>query len=881
MDLEDPRLLELVVTILDDPSVDWEKIEASAADSGERRLILWLRSVRRIAEVHRKDHSIEKDPSHGAMLDASEGSPRREPGLNTPEGPIPEVKLSHEDSTVIARAASRATNQIGGFRIIRKLGEGGMGVVYEAEQQNPKRPVALKVIRGGGHVDDNHVRMFRREVQTLARLKHPGIAAIYESGHTEDGQHFFAMELVRGETLGEYCKRRAPEGALSPVEVKERLALFRKICDAVNYAHQRGVIHRDLKPANILVQRDARMAPATGSSSLAAVSDIKILDFGLARITDSDVAVSTVLTDLGSVQGTIPYMSPEQVRGNPDEIDLRTDVYSLGVVLYEMLAGQLPLDVQRVQLPEAVRIICEESPKPLVKTWRGTRRLDADLQTIVHKAIEKEPARRYQSAAALAEDLQRYVTDQPILARPPSAAYQLRKLVARHKAPVAFVVALFAVLAAFAVVMTTQAGRIARERDRANREAESAKQVSEFLVSLFKVSDPSEARGNTITAREILDRASARIAHELQDQPLVQARMMSTIGKVDGGLGLVKEAVPLLEEALRIREKILGTNHPDVAQSLYDLAFSRDTEQAASDEDALALLRRSLEIREKVLGPDHPDVAYSLWAIGTTLIFQGDYRAARPLLERAQAIFEKKLGPDDIGVAWCLTDIAQGLIWVGDCASARPRFERALKIKEKILEPDSPDVAVGLADVGWVLTLLGDYGTARPYLERSLAICEKVLPSDHGMTAEVLTYLSECLHLMHEDLKAKPLLERASAIQEKEMLSPRDLARTFGRTQNCLALVLTDLGEITRAEECFKHALAMREKVLGPNDLDVALSLEGYAVLLRKTGRAAEAASLEARAQAIRAALRNVEEPGTTRKGPDLESGGSHARGAK
>jgi tetratricopeptide (TPR) repeat protein len=527
-----------------------------------------------------------------------------------------------------------------------------------------------------------------------------------------------------------------------------------------------------------------------------------------------------------------------------------------------MLAGQLPLDVQRVQLPEAVRIICEEPPKPLVKTWRGTRRLDPDLQTIVHKAIEKEPARRYQSAAALAEDLQRYLTDQPILARPPSAAYQLRKLVARHKAPVAFVVVLFAVLAAFAVVMTVQAGRIARERDRANLEAESAKQVSEFLVSLFKVSDPSEARGNTITAREILDRASTRIAHELQDQPLVQARMLGTIGKVDWSLGLAKQAVPLLEEALRIREKILGPNHLDVAQSLYDLAGTRDVE------GHLTLLRRSLEIREKALGPDHPDVAYSLWAIGTTVLVakKGGYQAARLALERAQTIFEKKLGPDDIGVAWCLTDIANGMMAVGDYAGARPLFERALRIKEKKLASDSPDVACGLMNVGWVLTLQGQYETARPILERGLAIFEKVLPADAGWISESCTDLGICLHHMHKDLEAKPFLERAVAIQEK--WDPAEPAPDPDRTAqplSSLAVVLTELGETARAEACFKRAL-----LLPPDKielLEVASSLEGYAALLHKTGRAAEAAPLEARAQAIRAAQRKVEEPGTTRKG--------------
>jgi serine/threonine protein kinase len=230
-------------------------------------------------------------------------------------------------------------------------------------------------------------------------------------------------------------------------------------------------------------------------------------------------------------------MSPEQVRGHTDEIDLRSDVYSLGVILYELISSQLPLEVQRLALPEAMRVICEEPPQPLTRTYSGTRKLDTDLVTIVAKALEKEPGRRYQSAAALSEDLQRHLTDRPILARPPSATYQFRKLVARHKAPFVFIAALIVLLLGFAVTMTIQAGRIEKERDRANlerdranREAGTAKTVSEFLVGLFQVSDPGEARGRTVTAKEILDTGAAKIETELSGEPLTQARLMGTMG---------------------------------------------------------------------------------------------------------------------------------------------------------------------------------------------------------------------------------------------------------------------------------------------------------------------------------------------------------------
>jgi serine/threonine protein kinase len=314
-------------------------------------------------------------------------------------------------------------HQLGDYRIIRLLGQGGMGVVYEAEQQNPKRRVALKVVRGGSFVDETTLRMFQREIHTLAHLQHPGIASIYESGRTDDGQHFFAMELVAGPTLAEWLTKREHDQGGSSTEIKLRLALFRKICEAVVYAHNRGVTHRDLKPANILVVDDSADALNSGTST---VPDIKILDFGLARITDSDLSATSIVTDVGTIAGTLPYMSPEQTRGNPDEVDIRTDVYSLGVILYEMLTGQLPYELGRAALHEIARVICEEPPRSLSDSWAGGRKPDTDIETIVRKTLEKGPSRRYQSVLALVEDVDRYLSGQPILARPPSRLSDFR-----------------------------------------------------------------------------------------------------------------------------------------------------------------------------------------------------------------------------------------------------------------------------------------------------------------------------------------------------------------------------------------------------------------------------------------------------------------------
>src|SRR6266850_1200500 len=329
---------------------------------------------------------------------------------------------------------SASGSTIGPYRVVREIGRGGMGVVYEAEQKSPRRPVALKVILGGRHVDAEAVRMFRRETDSLARLKHPSIAAIYESGSTEEGQHYFAMELVQGISLSEFLDEKGT--ARSQADVRLRLVLFRKICAAVAYAHQRGVIHLDLKPSNILVLE----------SPGGEVPEIKVLDFGLARITDPDAQGATAVTAFGRVQGTLPYMSPEQVRGRRDEVDVRSDVYALGVILYRMLTGRLPYDLDGLEITEAARIVCEETPRPLRSAEGGEARFDHDLTVIALKALEKEPARRYSGVAALEEEVARYLDGRPILARPPSAVYQIRKLVGRHKIPFAAAAALLVLL---------------------------------------------------------------------------------------------------------------------------------------------------------------------------------------------------------------------------------------------------------------------------------------------------------------------------------------------------------------------------------------------------------------------------------------------------
>jgi serine/threonine protein kinase/WD40 repeat protein len=381
---------------------------------------------------------------------------------------------------------------IGAYRVLGPLGEGGMAVVFEAEQQRPRRHVALKVVRGDIFLDEQQLRMFQREVEALARLKHPSIAAIYESGRTPGGRPFFAMELVRGETLHAYLQSRPRPDTRA--ELRHRLEMFREICQAVSYAHQRGVIHRDLKPSNVIV---------TGARD-GGQPEIKILDFGLARLTDADLSASA-MTQVGVIKGTLPYMSPEQIRGDPREIDVRSDVYSLGVILFEMLTGDRPYDTRDRSMIEAARVICEEPPRLLRRSWTGAWPLDDDLETLTGKALEKEPDRRYDSAAALSEDVTRYLDAQPILARPPSARYQLRKFVQRRPG-----IAWGLVVALVALVGGAVAAAVF-----AVHEARRSASLQRFAYrTLIQSSTEALEQGDRLRARELL--LSERVPAELR-----------------------------------------------------------------------------------------------------------------------------------------------------------------------------------------------------------------------------------------------------------------------------------------------------------------------------------------------------------------------------
>jgi serine/threonine protein kinase len=762
---------------------------------------------------------------------------------------------------------------VAGYRILSVLGEGGMGIVYEAEQQSPRRHVALKVIRGGRFVDDARVRMFQREADTLARLEHPNIGAIHETGRTDDGQHYFAMELVRGKTLGAYLRGRTPSHGLAPSEVRFRLALFGTIADAVHYAHQRGVIHRDLKPSNIVLAEEARGAPTREGTP-----EVKVLDFGLARITDADVQAS-IVSEVGVIKGTLPYMSPEQARGNPAGIDVRTDVYSLGVILYEMLSGRLPKEIPSGSVPEALRVISEGSPRPLREVFRGTKRLDPDVETICHKALALAPEERYASAAALAEDVENHLSNQPIHARPPSTVYLLRKLVGRHRLGVAFAATVAVLLVAAAVTATIQARRIAAE-------ARTAAEVSDFLIGLFDSVDPFQARGTSVTARQILDRGSTRIVEELTEQPEVQARLLGTIGWVYRQLGLYRDAIPLIERSLAIRRNILrgaenaevallvgrlgylqvetgdwkaarenleraiairerldGPESPGVAAFLMDLGdLSR---QEGRLDEALQHQERALAIRRQAFGEEHPDVAFSLQCLGMVHVARREYEEGTSCLERALAVRQRTLGEDHPHVASSLAWLARAVDGQGDLEHARVLAQQALEIRERTQGADHPFVAYSLDHLASIAQRQGDHAGALECAERALRILDGALDPDHADIATALGRVETARYRSGDVSGALAAAQRRVAVLE----------RRYGESDRRLISALSNLGsfrsetgDLAGAESALERSLSIAEAAYGPSDVRLCLSLVNVGDALYRLGRLEDARRHEERA---------------------------------
>jgi serine/threonine protein kinase/Tfp pilus assembly protein PilF len=708
--------------------------------------------------------------------------------------------------------------RIADYEIKGVLGEGGMGIVYEAQQEDPKRLVALKVIRSGPFIDEQHIKMFRREEIALAKLKHPGIAAIYEAGRTDEGQHFFAMELVRGVPLDEYL------GKVETGDVDFRLRLFLKICSAISYAHQSGIIHRDLKPSNILIQTPAGNGDEVKPRS---EPDAKVLDFGLAKITDADVTMVSVATVEGRVQGTLAYMSPEQARGDTEAVDLRTDVYALGVILYEMLTGERPYSLHPVLIPQAVRTICDEDP---TRPSSHSRTLRGDLEVIILKALEKEPTRRYQSVAALADDIERYLSGQPILARPPSAMYHLRKLVARHKAPFAAAAVIFLLAIAFGITMLFMFQAQRRERDRAETEARKAKRISEFMWGVFMSPDPWGGKRD-ITVREVLDKEAAKVEEEFADDPELRAGLLTTIGNCYKSLGLYEEAVRYLEAALKSRQERFGGHHPRIALGLNILGHALIEKGDLAKAESTFV--RALQMGRQVLDEDDPLTADIAGNLAQVTGRQGRWEEAVSLYREVIAMRKRVLPEDHPDVARSLNNLAATLYQLDRHAEAEPLYREALSVYTGIHGERHPDVASITDNLARVLGNLGKVEEAESLHLRALGVRKDVLGEGHPYVAISYNNLGTNLAIQDRLDEAEIAYRRSVSVC---LGAYGDVHPRMGLAMANLALTMHQAGKYDSAEVWYRSAIDIQEEILDTEHPHLNATREGLATLMIDTG---------------------------------------------
>jgi serine/threonine protein kinase len=745
-----------------------------------------------------------------------------------------------QDAETLADA--RDTNQtdhsrlrvLGPYRLIRKIGEGGMGQVWLAEQTAPlQRQVALKLIRAGIY-DDSLLQRFLSERQSLAIMNHPGIAKVFDAGASPEGQPYFVMEYVAGFPITDYCDQKQ-------LTVRERLALFIQVCDAVQHAHQKAVIHRDLKPANILVvEVDGKATP-------------RIIDFGVAK-TISPLAPGDTLQSLGGFVGTPGYMSPEQTDPAVKDIDTRTDVYSLGVVLYVLLTGTLPLYVdpgKKQSLDEALRQVREKDPPspstrvgaspqtaPALAESRGTKpyhlvsQLRGDLDWITMKALEKDRARRYGTTSEFAADIGHYLRGEPVVARPASAGYRLRKYLLRHRLGVGAAAIVVALLAAFAGTEWIQLRRITRERDRADR-------IAEFMTGMFKVSDPSEARGNKISAREILDKASNDVGSSLSKDPEMRANMMFVMGTVYQNLGIYSRAQSLFEQAAEIQRRSLGPDHSDTLKTLNSLAQVLGREGKYADAEKIA--RQSVEAMRRVLGPRHPDTIKAVSGLAAILEAEGKYPEAEKLARGALDDAQSQLGPDNRDTFKYRNNLATVLDSMARFAEAEALFRQNAAIGRRTFGPDHPFTLNAENNVASCLANQGQPAEAEKIQRSLLDIERRVYGPEHPETLSAISNLGNYLSDQGQYPEAEAV-QREALDGLRRVVGPEN-PETL-RTMLNLVNSISEQGRYAEAEKLQLETIELERRISGPDHPSTALGVYNLACIKALAGEKEEAFTL-------------------------------------
>ena len=745
-----------------------------------------------------------------------------------------------------ATVAAKVPSTIGSYRIIRLLGEGGMGAVYEAEQDQPRRRVALKVIKSGW-ADRELLRRFELESQTLGRLHHPGIAQIYEAGAAETSfgsQPFFAMEIIHGKPLIEYAEAKH-------LNTRQRLALMIQICEAVEHAHQRGIIHRDLKPGNILMEENGQP---------------KILDFGLARVTDGDMQ-ATRQTDMGQLLGTLAYMSPEQVTADPLALDTRSDVYALGVILYELLAGRLPYELSR-HVYEVVRTIQQVDPKPLSSINRAYR---GDIETIAARALEKDKTRRYGSAAELAADIRRYLEDRPIAAKPASTSYQLRKFARRNKVLVTGTFAVFLTLIVGVVVSTWQAVRARRAEVRAQAETATAQAVVDFLqndllaqASANKQAGPKTKPDPDLKVRTALDRAAERIEGKFAKQPEVEAEIRQTIGQTYYDLGLYPEGRKQLEQALLLRRRVLGPDNPKTIETMLSLGLTALMQDKYAEAEEID--NRALEISRRVLGPENPVTLKCTSAVVKLYLAQHKAAQTEALAKQALEISRRVLGPEHPDTLYAAGNLAASYAGQGKYAQDAALLAPVLEISRRVLGPEHPETLNYMRGLSYAYLMQGKEALADEMDQQLLQILRRDLGPEHPATLTALYNVTAGDLREGKNAEAEELARDALEIKRR-IFGPED-RRTLNSMRQ-LAEAYQGQGRYAEAEELDAKVLEIGRRLQGPEDRTLD-TMDDLADVYRLEGKYAQAEALYSQTLDIQRRVLGADNPATFSAGEQM-----------
>ncbi len=727
---------------------------------------------------------------------------------------------------------------IGNYKLVQLIGEGGFGTVYLAEQQQPvRRQVALKIIKLG--MDTRQIiARFDAEKQALAMMDHPNIARVFDAGATDTGRPYFVMEYVQGVPITQFCD----EHNLSP---RQRLELFATVCAAVQHAHQKGIIHRDIKPSNVLVSmQDAKPVA-------------KVIDFGIAKATESRLTEQTMFTEDRQLIGTPQYMSPEQADIGSRDIDTRADIYSLGVLLYELLAGKPPFEPERLRsaaFHEIQRIIREEDP-PLPSAKLGVSKLAkairGDLDWIVMRAMDKDRTRRYETASGLAEDLRRHLVDEPIVARPPSTLYQLGKFARRNKALVGGIAAVIVVLSAGVMTSTYFAFRAQRERkvavanralaeqqrQVAENERQKAEAVTRFLTEdLLASASPEQTRGREVSVREMLDAASRQIQDQFANSPATEASVRSTLGQTYMTLGRPDLAIEHVTKALELTRKERGEDNPDTLTALNRLAgVYRATGKLSEAEPIYAQI---LAKRTKILGPEDRDTLTAMHNLAGIYRELGRFADALPLYQNALEICRRVLTPDDRQRLNAMEGLAGMYKDMGRYADAAPLYVEVLQIHREKLGEDHPQTMRTTNNLAVVLRQLGRRDESLNLYVSALTAQRKVLGADHPDTLATMTNLGR-LYLEMNRLDDAVAVGSEALARSRKVLGdghPKTLI-----TMDGLAAVLVAKKRFDDAEKLLNEALERSRSTRGEDDVNTAMARHSLALLYLKTDRAAQA----------------------------------------